>query len=91
MSRQPIYVSVTAETIGHGFNNLSGKYNYHSLRENAPVFVREGGKLDKFDPPPYYFTNDDGEWQITDSDGFQSRKSYMWCTKKGISLPHLVF
>ena len=26
-------------------NGLSGKYNFHSMKNNKPAFIREGGKL----------------------------------------------
>ena len=27
------------------FNGLSGKYNFHSMKNNKPAFIREGGKV----------------------------------------------
>ena len=27
------------------FNGLSGKYNFHSTKNNQPAFIREGGEI----------------------------------------------
>ena len=38
------------------YNGLSGKYNFHSLKNNTPAFIREGGKLSGLDGENHYLT-----------------------------------
>ena len=52
------------------FHRLSGQFNFHSIQNNAPVFIRDGGKIDTFDAPPYYLVYDIGAWLFKDADMF---------------------
>ena len=57
---------------------LAGKYNYHVIKNNAVVFVREGGKIDKFDPHPYYLAYYPGSWVFQDSGVYDENKGSFW-------------
>ena len=85
MSKQPIYISIASEDTA--FTTLSGKYNFHSIRNNAAAFVRDGYALGHFDPFPYYLAYSGKAWDIQDSDSFNNTKPITWITitTKGLS------
>ena len=48
------------------------------MKNNMPVFVRDGGKISFFDPHPYYMVYIDGTWYIQDSETFNNGKDEAW-------------
>ena len=51
-SKQSIYISIHDEGLK---GRLSGRYNFHSLKDRAAAFIREGGKCEGLeDFYPYY-------------------------------------
>ena len=47
VSKQPIFISIqNADT---DYNALSGKYYFHSVKNNAAAFVREEGQLENYE------------------------------------------
>ena len=57
---------------------MTGRYNFHEIRNNAVVFVREGGKLDTFDSCPYYFVYYPGSWVIQGSENYKNNDNSFW-------------
>ena len=53
-------------------NGLSGKYNFHSMKDNKPAFIREGGKISGLSSENYYlaFHEASKTWNITQDDWF---------------------
>ena len=53
-------------------NSLSGKYNFHSMKNNIPAFMREGGKISGIMGENYYlvFHEPWKTWHITENDQF---------------------
>ena len=87
VSKNPIFISIAAENTDFAFNELSGKYNYHSQRNNLPVFVRDGGQIANLScSHPYYLTNYDGWWFIQAISFFEKneQKGYLKCQTKGL-------
>ena len=87
VSKNPIFISIAAENTDYLFNELSGKYNYHSHRNNLPVFVRDGGQVANFTPNPYYLTNYDGLWFIQTLSSFKinEQRGFLKCRTKGLN------
>ena len=75
-SKQPIFISV--ECKDPNFNVLTGKYYFSTIKNDAAVFIREEGKLDKFDSPPYYLAFYEGVWCFQPSDVYNSNESSGW-------------
>ena len=76
VSKQPIFISIqNADT---DYNALSGKYYFHSVKNNAAAFVREEGQLENFDFQPYYLAFYDGSWFIQGTDSFDNNRSEGW-------------
>ena len=66
-SRQPIYLSISDESKGV----FSGRYNFHSLKNQAAVFIRDGGKISGLeDLHPYYLLYKQ-KWFVTASENFE--------------------
>ena len=63
-------MSIVAEMKTH--NKLSGKYNFHSMKNNKPAFIREGGKISGFPGENHYlvFHEASKTWNITTDDYF---------------------
>ena len=70
MSKEPVFVSILGED--ERFNDLSGKYNFHSIKNKAAAYVREGGKLNFFKPHPYFLCFLQNQWCIQSIDQFKS-------------------
>ena len=62
MSKEPVFVSIVCEDAQ--FNNLSGKYNFHSIKNKAVEYVRDGGKVSLFEPDPYFLSYGDKKWRL---------------------------
>ena len=78
-----MFISIVCEDVD--FNNLSGKYNFHSINNNAAVYMRDGEKIKKFDPHPYYLAYQGGFWVIQDSESFDSQGgSWLKLKTKGL-------
>ena len=86
---QLIFVSIqNADT---DYNDLSGKYFFHSVKNNAPAFVREEGQLENFDFHPYYLAFYSGSWFIQGTDSFDNNRSEGWIfidTKGWLPMQH---
>jgi len=83
VSRQ-IYISITAEG-NKGL--LSGRYNFHCLKNGAPAFIREGGKNEGLeDCHPYYMMYKQS-WFITKSEHYEKNEDISWLLleSKGLS------
>lgn len=76
VSRQPIFISIESKV--QDIHKLTGQYNFHDIRNNAVAFVREGGKLERIGPHPYYLAYYPGDWVFQDSEDFDSGKSSSW-------------
>ena len=69
-SRQSIYISISDESKGA----LSGRYNFHSLKNQAAVFIRDGGKISGWEElHPYYLVYKQ-KWYLTGSEKFEQNK-----------------
>ena len=79
MLKQPIYVSVESEHMD--YNNLSGKYNFHSIKNNATAFERDGGALPKFAKHPYYLAMYEDGWVFQHSEHFKNNEQRYWIEK----------
>lgn len=83
VSKQPIFISIQSEDT-RLYNNLSGKYYFHSVKNNAAAFVREEGQLKNFDSPPYYLayydasSYHDGVWLFQPSADFIENTDEGW-------------
>ena len=82
-SRQSIYISISDDRK----IVLSGKYNFHCLKNRTAVFIREGGKIEGYGIPPYYFMYGSNKWIITDSESFEKNDGASWLMldSKGLS------
>lgn len=76
LPKKPIYVHI--ETEDSNKHMLTGKYNFHSIRKNVPVFVRDGEKILTFDPYPYYLAYSDSAWYFQDSEFFNDGNGGGW-------------
>ena len=47
-------MSIVAEMKTH--NKLSGKYNFHSMKNNKPAFIRAGGEISGLSGENHYLT-----------------------------------
>ena len=84
MSKEPVFVSIVSED--ERFNEVSGKHNFHSIKNKAVAYVREGDKLRSFTSPPYYLSyNKTDWWLIQSADDFASTSDF-WIrlTTKGL-------
>lgn len=83
MSKEPVFVSIVSED--ERFNEVSGKHNFHSIKNKAVAYVREGDKLRSFKTPPYYLSYKMDGWLIQSADDFASNSVY-WIrlTTKGL-------
>ena len=77
VSKQPIFISIACEG-DKSFNDLSGKYNFHSIKNNVPAFLREGGPLESFEEHPYYLVHTGTKWCIQSSRSFDDGKTIAW-------------
>ena len=86
VSRQSIYVSITAE--GHKVYNticlLSGRYNYHSFKNGAATFIREGGKLEGLETCYPYYMMYKNKWLITKSEDYENNVTKGWLLREVI-------
>ena len=82
---QLIFISIQSEDTD--YNNLSGKYYFHSVKNNAAAFMREGGQLENFDFQPYYLAFYNGTWFIQGTDSFENNRTEGWIyiDTKGLS------
>ena len=76
LPKKPIYIHVEAEDAKKC--QLSGKFNFHSVNNNAAAFVRDGDKLKTFDPYPYILGYTDDGWYIQDIDSFLDEVPAGW-------------
>ena len=76
VSKQPIFIAIASESLEK--NKLSGKYNFHSVKNNAAVFVRDGPKIEKLEPYPYYLAYHIEHWNLQDADFFEEGRSGGW-------------
>ena len=60
------------------FHRLEGRFNFHSIQNNTPVFVRDGGKVATFNPHPYYLIYNHDGWYIQDASFFDKKKVGGW-------------
>ena len=58
------------------YNGLSGKYNFHSLKNNTPAFIREGGELSGLNGENHYlaFHEKSKSWNIQSDEWFSIGK-----------------
>ena len=70
MSKEPVFVSIVCED--EDFNNLSGKYNFHSIKNKAVVYVRDGGKISLIDPHPYFLSYSGRIWGFHGADDLKT-------------------
>ena len=63
MSKEPVFVSIVSEAAV--YNNISGKFIFHSMKNKAGAYVRDGEKVPKFNTipvlryqKPYWFVAD---------------------------------
>ena len=75
-SKEPIYIHVESEV--YDYDPLSGKYNFHSIKNKTAVFMREGGKLETFSDPTYYFTYHKPRWYLQSGKYFDQSKEGGW-------------
>ena len=70
IQRGCLYVSIVAEIKIR--NGLSGKYNFHSMKDNKPAFIREGGKISGLSGENHYlaFYEEKKSWYIQTDDYF---------------------
>ena len=66
--KESIYIHIESDFSDHYV--LSGLFNFYTIRNNAPAFVRDGGKLPTFEPHPYYLVFSGTCWTIQDSEFF---------------------
>ena len=57
-----LYIDSVADCILH---LLSGEYKFHSFKNEVPVFVRKGGKVDNL-THPYYLSHGNEGWCLRD-------------------------
>ena len=76
--RLPKTIYVHVETENSNKHLLNGKFNFDSIRNNAPVFIRDGGKVPTFDPHPYYLACYEDGWYMQDADFFGDNKPGGW-------------
>ena len=69
VSKEPIFISIATENATT--NKLSGKYNFHSVKNNAAVFVSDGPKIEKLGPYPYYLAYHSKYWNLQSADYFE--------------------
>ena len=75
---------------GSQLHLLSGRYNFHSIKNEAPVFVREGGKIQSFNNP-YFLSYDKQGWGLRDGT-FLSKQKDVWTFVKILTTGcHLYF
>ena len=88
---QLIFISIQSEDTD--YNNLSGKYYFHSVKNNAAAFMREEGQLENFDFQPYYLAFYNGTWFIQGTDSFENNRTEGWIyiDTKGLSYYKLVY
>ena len=68
-SKQSIYISISDEGVR---GQLSGKYNFHCLKNQAAAFIREGGKCEGLEEfYPYYLRFYKEIWYIQGSQRFE--------------------
>ena len=79
-SKQPIFISV--ECKDPDFNVLTGKYYFSTTRNDAAVFIREEGKLDKLTSPPYHLAYYPGLWVFQSSSLYKSNVPKSWLNFK---------
>ena len=76
LPKQPIYIHVESET--PNYHQLTGQFNFDSVRNNAAAFVRAGGKVDTLDCPPYYLVYIEDSWYVTDKNSFEENEESGW-------------
>ena len=88
---QLIFISIQSEDTD--YNNLSGKYHFHSVKNNAAAFMREEGQLENFDFQPYYLAFYNGTWFIQGTDSFENNRTEGWIyiDTKGLSYYKLLY
>ena len=77
LPKEPIYIHVEIED-SISLCLLTGKFNFHSIRSNAAVFVRDGGKLESLDPHPYYLVHYNKAWFIQGGKYFEDEDAGGW-------------
>ena len=80
VSRETIYISITAEGTQGKFGQLSGSYRFHCFKNGAAALIREGGKVDGFEKfhPYYLMYQTNRKWSITDCESFEKNKNAGW-------------
>ena len=64
VQKKTIYLHIDF-VAGSQLHLLSGQYNFHSTKNEAPAFVREGGKIQNFHHPYFLSYGKDG-WGLRD-------------------------
>lgn len=86
VSRQSIYIFIKSEGKK---GRLSGKYDFHGLKNGAAAFVREGGKVDAFERfhPYYLMYQSNQKWCIVQHGSFEKGYGGGWLMieSKGLS------
>ena len=73
LSKQPIFISIVTDD--PDVNKLSGKYNFHSLKNNAAAFVRDGSEIKNLGGRhPYYLAYNYNIWNVQEADYFEEIK-----------------
>ena len=80
MSKEPVFVSIVCED--KRFNKLSGRYNFHTVKNKAVVYVREGGTIKTLNPHPYYLCYQNHYWVIHDAKG-KEIWAWIWLETRG--------
>ena len=84
-SRQPIYIAITI-TEANIQGRLSGKYNFHGLKNGSAAFIRAGGKVEGFEKYHPYYLMYHNKWFITKSDDFEKNEQKGWLLLKSQGL-----
>ena len=72
-----MFVSIVCED--KRLNKLSGRYNFHSIKNKAVAYVRDGEKVEYFDSYPYYLCYEQNRWRIQGANRFKSKDENERC------------
>ena len=93
-NRGPKNIYIHIECENSNFHLLSGKFNFHSEKNQAPVFIRDGGKIDDFETEnPYYLSYVKSDWYIQSSTSFDldAERGWLKLETKGLFIFKLEF
>ena len=68
---------------------LTGKFDFHSIKNNAPAFVREEEKLEGLESEAYYLVFVDDGWYFQDGEYFEDDDAggWMMLSTEGLIFP----